>query len=91
MEPRRESRFAPERSYLAKELQESFLGEILGLRGIPKHAQTKSVNPPAMEPIQMLKSLGVALLRTPDRFRFGQFAGFDLSRSGHRSRRDTSG
>jgi hypothetical protein len=75
MQPRRERRLPPKRGNLAKELQKSFLREIFRVRGVIDHPEAKGINAAAMEPVQELKSRGIAGLGQADSIRLNQRLG----------------
>ena len=59
VEPGAESARAAEGGEGAPGLDESVLGQLLGLAGIARHAQGESVDPPVVEVIQLLERAGV--------------------------------
>jgi hypothetical protein len=70
MQPCGKRRLTPEGRDLTEKLQKSFLRKIFGFRRVPHHPQAERVHPPVMQPVDALKSLGVALLCPSDRLRF---------------------
>ena len=78
VQPGRESGFTTKRPDFAEQLQEGFLGQVFGFRGIRGHAQAEGVHSPFMKTIQDLESLRVALLGPLDRFRFAESVALSL-------------
>ena len=62
MQPGRKRRLATKRSNLSKQLQERFLGQILGLGRIRSHPQAQRINAPLVLVVKGLERRGVSLL-----------------------------
>ena len=74
MQPGRKCRLPAKCSDLAVELQERFLGQILGLRCVRSHPQTQRIHPPFVLVIERLERFRVPLL--------GPFNGLGLAEFG---------
>src|SRR5258708_22332777 len=94
MQPGRKGRLSAEGTYLAEELQKSFLHEVFRIGRVIHHAQAQSVNAAAMQVVQKLKSRSISGLGQTDGFRFshrlgglsrGRRFGIAWSGSGQRS------
>src|SRR5258706_544315 len=60
MQPGGESRFAAETADLAKELDENFLGQVLGLSHVTRHPQAERIYAPVVALVKLLEGFHVA-------------------------------
>src|SRR5581483_10398599 len=72
VQPRGKGGLSPECRDLAIQLQESFLGEVLGFGGVAGHPQAEGINPALVEAVKSLKGLCVTALGPVNRLSFGE-------------------
>ena len=70
MQPGGEGRLAAKAADLAEQVQEGFLGHVLGFGDIAQHAQAKGVHAALVKRVKLGKRFGITCLRALDRFSF---------------------